>query len=69
MVLGNDSALEGYTLPGITWANEMKFIMNYAPCAGLIARPVPRMSPTCVQRQRLREYVHNKTFTLNTKIS
>ena len=26
-VLGNNSALNGYTRPGTTWANGMKFVM------------------------------------------
>ena len=30
------SALEGYTGPVTTWANEMKFGMNHAPGAGFI---------------------------------
>ena len=35
-VLGNDSALEGYSGPGITWTNEMNFVTNHdhAPDAG-----------------------------------
>ena len=32
-VLGHDSALEGYTGPGPTWANEIN-LMNHAPGAG-----------------------------------
>ena len=39
-VLGHDSALQGYTGPGATLANEMKFVMNYTPGAGSIARTV-----------------------------
>ena len=38
--LGHDSALSGYTGPGTKWANEMNFIMNHAPGAGSIVRPV-----------------------------
>ena len=38
-VLDHDSALLDYTGPGTTWANEMN-IINHAPGAGSIARPV-----------------------------
>ena len=40
VVLGDDSALHGYTGPGTTWANEMNFGIKHAPGAGSIARPV-----------------------------
>ena len=43
-VLSHDSALQGYTGLGITWANEMIFVMNHAAGAGLIARPVDQQS-------------------------
>ena len=43
-VLGHDSALKGYTGPGKTWANEMKFVMNHAPGGGSIARHVGQQS-------------------------
>ena len=43
-VQGHNSALEGYTAPETTWANEMNFIMNHAPGAGSIARPVDQQS-------------------------
>ena len=43
-VLSNDSALEGYTGPGTTWANEMNFVIEYAPGAGSIVRPVDQQS-------------------------
>ena len=36
-VLGHKSTLFGYTGPGTTWANEMNFVLNHAPGAGLIA--------------------------------
>ena len=39
-VLDHESALEGYTGPGTTSANEINFVMNHAPGAGSIARPV-----------------------------
>ena len=39
-VLGHDSALSGYTGPGATWTNEIKFVMNHAPGAGSITNPV-----------------------------
>ena len=39
-VLGHDSALKGYTVWEITWANKMNFVMNHAPGAGFVARPV-----------------------------
>ena len=51
-VLGYDSALQGNTRPGTTWANVMNFVSNNAPAVGSIARPVvqrattvPRMPP------------------------
>ena len=31
---------KGYTGPGTTWTNEMKFVMNHAPGVGSIVRPV-----------------------------
>ena len=37
--LGHDSALQRYTGPGTTWANEINF-MDHAPGAESIARPV-----------------------------
>ena len=40
--LGLDSAL--VSGPGTTWANEMNIAMNYAPGAGMIARPVDQKS-------------------------
>ena len=43
-VLSHDSALQSYTGPGATWANEMNFGMNHAPCAGSIAQPVAQQS-------------------------
>ena len=42
--LGHDSALQGHTGPGTTWANEMNFVMERAPGAGSIARPVDPQS-------------------------
>ena len=38
--LGRDFALLSYTGPGTTWANVMHFVINNAPGAGSIARPV-----------------------------
>ena len=48
-VLGHCSALKGYTGPGSTWANEMNFVINHVPCAGLIALPVDQQPtlPLC----------------------
>ena len=43
-VLGTDSALQGNTGPGTTWSNEMNFVMNHGPGAGLIAKPVDQQS-------------------------
>ena len=43
-VLGHNSALLGYIKPGITYANEMNFVMNHAPGAGSLARPVDPQS-------------------------
>ena len=34
---GYNSAVKGYTGPGITWANEMNYGLNHAPGAGSIA--------------------------------
>ena len=39
-VLGNISAMQGYTRLGKSWANEMNFDMNHVPGAGMIATPV-----------------------------
>ena len=38
--LGHHSALLCNTGPGISWANEMSFVMSHTPGAGSIARPV-----------------------------
>ena len=49
-VLGHDFALQGYTGPWTNWANEMNIVMNHAPGAGSIARPVDQQSsalPLC----------------------
>ena len=49
-VLGHNSALKGYTGPGTTWADEMNFVLNHAPGAGSLARPVHQQSsalPLC----------------------
>ena len=43
-VLGHDSALKGYTRPGTTWANGMKFVMNHTPGVASIARSVDQQS-------------------------
>ena len=43
-VLGHDSALSGYTGPGKIWANEMNFVVNHAPGAGLFAQTVDQQS-------------------------
>ena len=44
-VLGHDSSfVQGFNGPGTTRANEMNFIKNHAPGAGLIARPVDQQS-------------------------
>ena len=39
-VIGHDSALQGYAGLGISWANEMNFVINHAPGAGSLAQPV-----------------------------
>ena len=36
--------LKGYTGLGTMWVNEMNFVMNHAPCAGSIVRPVDQQS-------------------------
>ena len=43
----------GYTGLGITWANEMNFVMDHTPGAGSIATPVDQQSSTL-----LLNYVH-----------
>ena len=43
-VSGHDSALEGYTGPVTTWTNEMNFVMNHAPGAWSIGRPIDQQS-------------------------
>ena len=43
-VLGHSSAWQGYTGPGTTCANEMNYVMNHAPGAGSLARPVDLQS-------------------------
>ena len=43
-VLGDDSATVKAILGWRTWANEINFIMNRAPDAGSIARPVGQQS-------------------------
>ena len=44
-VICHDSALVRlYIGPGITWADEMNFVMNHAPGAGFIASPVNQQS-------------------------
>ena len=42
--LDHDSALKGYTGPGTILANEINFVMDHAPGAGLIACPVDQQS-------------------------
>ena len=56
-VLGHDSALQGYTRPGTTWANEMSFIMDHVPVAGSIARPVDQQSSALPLYHR-NTYIH-----------
>ena len=49
-VLSHDSALQGYTGLGTTWAHEMNLGLNHAPDAGSIVRPVDQQSsvlPLC----------------------
>ena len=43
-VLGNKSALQGYTGPGTTWANKINFVLNHTAGAGSFARPVDQQS-------------------------
>ena len=42
--LGHDSALIRLYWAGTTWANEMNLVMNHAPDARSIARPVDQQS-------------------------
>ena len=51
---------------GTTWANEMKFLMNHAPCAGLITQPIDLQSSTLATTMlRLPPYVNS--FSYNKK--
>ena len=53
-VLGYDFALQGYTGQGSTCVNEMNFVINHAPGAGSIGRPVDKQSnalPLCYGRK------------------
>ena len=43
-VLGHDSVLIRLYWAGATWGNEVNFVMNHAPGAGSIARPVDQQS-------------------------
>ena len=43
-VLDHDSALKSYTGTGTTWAIEVNFVMNHAPGADSIDRPVDQQS-------------------------
>ena len=43
-ISGHNSALQAYTGPCITWANEMNFCANHAPGAGAITRPTDLQS-------------------------
>ena len=45
-VLSHDSAMYGYTGPRTTWANEMNFVLKYAPGAGSIALVVDQNNCT-----------------------
>ena len=38
--VGHESALQGYTGPGTTWANEINLGLNHVPGAGSITWPV-----------------------------
>ena len=67
-VVGHDYALQDYTGPWTTWANEMNIVVNHAPGAGSIARPVDQQPstlplscgcPSCVTFH----VSHNKTFS------
>ena len=49
-VLGHNSAMYGYTRLGVTWVNEMNFVMDYAPDAGSMAQLIDLQSsilPLC----------------------
>ena len=63
-VLDHDSALYGFTVPGTTWDNEMTFVMNHAPGAGSIARPVDQhaSSPACYHCITDVPYIYTKHF-------
>ena len=51
-VLSHDSSLRGYTRPGTIWADGMNFVMmNFAPGAGSIARPVDQQSGATTELQ------------------
>ena len=73
--LGHNSALLGYTRLGTTWANEMKFYMNHAPDAGLIAWPVDlqssvlRLSPFTILRYYIPTVYPTKGITLINRVT
>ena len=59
-VLSHNSALQGYTGPGITWTNDTIFFFNHAPGAGSIVRPVDRQSSALPLCHGHPPYMHNK---------
>ena len=66
-ISGQESALLGYTGPGITWANEVDFSMNHAPGAGSITQPadLPIQRATTVLRhspQQIAKDVYTNYF-------
>ena len=52
--------LEGYTGPGKTWTNEMNFVMNHAPGARSIARPVNQQSSALTLYHECPQVITNK---------
>ena len=56
-VLGHDSALQGYTRPGTTCANEMNFVMIHTPNAGSIVEPVDQQSSTLYSSESYPQFI------------
>ena len=77
-VLGHDSALWAYTGPETNWANDINFVMNHAPGAGSIARPVDQQSnalplnhecPLSQPRSTFFVHIHGTKYQVIRKIS
>ena len=65
-VLAHDSTL---VRPGTTLANEMNFVMNHAPGAGSIARPVDQQSSALWMPPNRITYQYTTIHTCSDTIS